>query len=258
MNKTFRLLALLLGGLLLAHCAYLVSVKVTHFGVIVPAGIGAGLLAWAWGAKPWHAWLQARAWRVRLWRWFLVCFGAWLVSLLGYFAFLHSIQDTVDDAVVPHAIVVLGSSTPNAQASPVLVERLRKAYQLAQQYPQVSVVVSGGVDFRQVVSEARVMADYLQSLGLPADRLVLEDQSTSTYENMVFSARALKARGISQDMPILVITSDFHTLRAGWIATRAGWEHVRRAGSPTPLYMRYNAWTREYFACLSGILLREF
>jgi len=119
-------------------------------------------------------------------------------------------------------------------------------------------VVSGGTDFRQEIPEARVMADYLIGLGLDAKRITLEDRSTSTHENLLFSARLLEASGIKRDVPMLLVTSDFHTARASWIAKRADWTNVQTAGALTPLYMRYNAWTREYFACLSGWLLGEY
>lgn len=254
----FRAIALVLGGFLLAQAVYLVSVKVTHLGVIVPSAIGLVLVAWSCGAVRWQAWLRKGVLRMRLWQWAVGGFAVWLVSLMGYFAMLHGLADATDDAFSPKAIVVLGSSTPNAQPSPVLIERLKLAHRLALMHPQVPVVVSGGTDFRQTIPEARVMADYLQTLGLPADRIVQETQSTSTYENLVFSARVLQTLGIGQDAPMFLVTSDFHTLRAGWIAAKAGWRNVHRAGSPTPLYMRYNAWTREYFATLSGLLLREF
>ena len=55
-----------------------------------------------------------------------------------------------------------------------------------------------------------------------------------------------------------MITSDFHTLRARWIANRVGLNQVRMAAAPTPLYLRYNAWLREYFAFVSGWIFREF
>ncbi|WP_254774727.1 YdcF family protein [Polaromonas sp. YR568] len=253
-----RWLLLAIGILLLIDCIYLVTVKVTHLGVIVPAVISAALIALSLFIKPWQAWLRGRRWRLLAWRLLLTGFFLWLASLVVFFVAMQRLQPSGAMDADPRVIVVLGSSTPNGQASPVLVERLKLAYSLAGQHPRALVVVSGGTDFRQEISEARVMADYLVGLGLDAARITLEDQSTSTYENLVFSARLLEAAGVKRDVPMVLVTSDFHTARAGWIAEEAGWSNVRAAGSLTPLYMRYNAWTREYFACLSGWLLREY
>lgn len=257
-SSPLRWLMLLAGVFLVVDCLYLVTVKVTHMGVMVPAMIGLVLLALSLYQVQWNEWLGARPMVQLFWRFSLAGFAVWFATLLAYFAMLQFHNPRDAGAVQPTAIVVLGSSTPNAQPSPALAERLKLGYQLAQQYPQAPVVVSGGVDFRQTVSEAQVMSTYLQALGLPSSRILLEDKSTSTAENLVFSARVLQAYGLSPTMPAVVVTNDFHTARAGWIAAKAGWTQVRMAGASTPLYMRYNAWTREYFACLSGWLLREF
>ena len=119
-------------------------------------------------------------------------------------------------------------------------------------------MVSGGVDFGETHSEAQVMGDYLRAAGLPAGRIVQEEKSSSTEQNLLLSKPLLAQRGVSTDQPVHLVTSDFHTLRSRWIARRAGYEQVSLVGAPTPLYVRYNAWLREYFAVLSGFVLREF
>ncbi|MEO8390662.1 YdcF family protein [Polaromonas sp.] len=253
-----RWLALVLGTALVLDSVWLATVKVTHFGVIVPACIGLAMAALALVWPRWQVWVQARRWRIWGWHLALAGFAVWLLSLLAFFAFMQAQKPVAGAGFEPAAIIVLGSSTPNAKPSPTLAQRLDLAGQLAIQHSRAAVVVSGGADFRQDIPEARVMADYLTAHGLDGSRIALEDRSTSTYENLLFSARLLEGRGIGRDSPMLLVTSDFHTARAGWIAARAGWSNVQAAGAPTPLYMRYNAWTREYFACLSGWLLGEY
>ncbi|MDQ3059694.1 MAG: YdcF family protein [Pseudomonadota bacterium] len=248
-----------LGGLLLAQSAYLVTVKVTHLGVILPAGLGVVLVFLGTARQHWRLWLEERALRQQAWKWVRAGFWLWLASLLGFFSLLALRQQGQDlQGLRPDVIVVLGSSTPNVQPSPTLVERLNLAYALAQQHPKAKVIVSGGVDFRQTVSEASVMGAYLESRGLEKGRILLEERSTSTHENLVFSRRLLQADAQAPEPAMALVTSDFHTLRAGWIAEKTGWKNVTTAGAPTPLYMRYNAWLREYFALLSGLLLREY
>jgi uncharacterized SAM-binding protein YcdF (DUF218 family) len=56
---------------------------------------------------------------------------------------------------------------------------------------------------------------------------------------------------------VAVVTSDFHTLRAQRIARKVGYTRTISVPAPTPLYIRYNAWLREYFATASSWLLRE-
>ena len=83
-------------------------------------------------------------------------------------------------------------------------------------------------------------------------------RSTSTAENLQFSRALLAARGMGTEQPVLVVTSDFHQLRARLIARRVGFIQVSSAGAATPLYLRYNAYLREYFAFISGWLLGEY
>ncbi len=246
------------GALLLVHSAYLVSAKVTHLGTLLPAALGVALVGLAMAGDRWQQFLHAVPWRVLAWRAGLVVGALWLVSLAAFFVALHTAGRQTQLRVPPQAIVVLGPSTPRGVPSPTLARRLDLALLLAQRHPAAVVITSGGVDFRETVAEGAVMAAYLRDRGLAPDRILVEDRSTSTQENLAFSRQLLQAAGRGGDVPMLLVTSDFHTLRAAAIARKTGWSQVATAGAETPLYMRYNAWLREYFACLSSWVLREF
>lgn len=101
------------------------------------------------------------------------------------------------------------------------------------------------------------MAEYVIGHGVAARR-VREGRSTSTEENLVFSRQLLEERGVSVNDPIVVVTSDFHVWRAVRIARKVGFGEAFGVGAETPLYLRYNAWLREYFAAISGWVLREY
>ena len=254
----WRVLAALAGALLTLDAVWLMSMRLFHFGIVLPLLIGLALLALGWQWNRWHAWLAQRSWRRQAWRAWLLCFAAWLVSL-GVFvgALLHSSRTQPADQA-PAAIVVLGSGTPRCQVSPTLAERLKVARQWAQRLPQAPVVVSGGKDLWLDCTESAVMQAWLVQHGVDATRIVQEPRSTSTAENLQFSQALLAARGMDAAQPVLIVTSDFHQLRARWIARRAGFTQVRSAGGPTPLYLRGNAYLREYFAFISGWLLGEY
>lgn len=102
------------------------------------------------------------------------------------------------------------------------------------------------------------MADYLAGHGVPRGRMLLEENSTSTETNLAFSRRLLEENGIAPTARMLLITSDFHLLRAERIAAKVGLGNMIGVAAPTPLYLRYNAWLREYFATLSSWMLGEF
>ena len=250
--------SLVAGLLLVADALYLMALGVFSFGVILPfaLGIGLSLLGWRWVSV--QCWLAADAKRRTGWRWLWIAALVWVCTVAVFWTVLAHVASGVGAGPDPAAILVLGSGTPNGKASPVLQARLDLALQQAQRYPQALVVVSGGVDFGETLSEARVMGDYLRARGLAAARIVQEEKSTSTAENLLLTKTLLQQRGVSADAPLRLVTSDFHTLRARWIAERAGYGQVSLAGAATPLYVRYNAWLREYFAVLSGFALREF
>lgn len=260
------LLAIVGAVLALDGLALLLFKGMTSFGVTFPLVMGIALLAFVFWRQIVHTWVQAKRWRGIAWWLCCAALGLWLASLLVFFAQLalqpqgaHAVQAVVQQAATQpvRAVIVLGSGTPHGVASPALQARLNLALALAQQLPQALVLVSGGVDFGETASEGQVMGDYLRAKGLPAARIVQEEASTSTELNLKLSQPLLAARGVSQADAVVVVTSDFHTQRAQAIAERQGWQQVRTLGAPTPLYLRYNAWLREYFALASSRLLGE-
>lgn len=257
-----RVVLAALGALLLGDAVALMFMDLINFGVVLPGAIGLGALLLAW------RWQTVARWRTtyplvgRLWRAGWVVFAVWLVSVAGFFHYIGRGNVVgVDDAVtVPPAaaILVLGSGTPHCEASRTLRARLDVAMVAAQRLPGVPLLVTGGQDFGLHCTEADVMATYLSGRGFPSDRVIREDRSTSTDENMRFSQRLLAQHGIPANAPLIVVTSDFHLPRAERIARKAGFTTVSGLAAPTPLYLRYNAWLREYFAYISGWLLREY
>jgi len=230
-----------------------------NLGVLLPFVLGCGLLAVSLSRARLQGWLAGAARRRRLWRLGWMVLGCWVLSVAVFWVVLAGGSGRAAvAAAAPEAIVVLGSRAPQGHPSATLSARLDTALVQAGRFPQALVLVSGGVDLGEQRSEARAMGDYLRAKGLPAQRIMQEERSTSTEQNLHLSKPLLAARGIATDAPILIVSSDFHTLRAGWIARKAGYAKAWTVGAPTPLSVRYNAWLREYFAVIAGFVLREF
>jgi uncharacterized SAM-binding protein YcdF (DUF218 family) len=117
-------------------------------------------------------------------------------------------------------------------------ERMTAAYGLAQKYPRMQMVFTGGEGdfFGTGPSEAERAAIFFKAMGLPAERFVFEDQSRNTYDNAVFTA---KIAGVNKQKNWLLITSAWHMPRAIATFEKAGW-HVTpypvdfRTGNDTP------------------------
>jgi uncharacterized SAM-binding protein YcdF (DUF218 family) len=99
-----------------------------------------------------------------------------------------------------------GKSAPSADMLGRIVTAVRLQKELG-----CPVIVSGGAVFEFSTAEAPIDKRFIVDLGVPADRVILEEKSRDTVENAVYSARIIKERGFRH--PILV-TSAYHMRRS--------------------------------------------
>ncbi len=254
-----RFWLLILGLVLLLDSLYLLIQKKLHIGIVLPLLIGAVFLIYAIGWHKIHYWLNQHIYIKRLWKTGWCLFALWCVCL-GWFALTiqQNMRHTIESTPVK-AIIVLGSGVENGKPSAALAKRLDAAVPVAKTSPQALLILSGGLDFGEREAEAVIMARYLQQhYAIPSSHMALEDQSTSTELNLKNSKGILAQHQINLTDPVAIVTSDFHTIRAAAIARKQGYQRVTMISAPTPLFMRYNAWLREYFAFLSGWVLNEY
>ncbi|MFF7180096.1 ElyC/SanA/YdcF family protein [Streptomyces sp. NPDC008121] len=148
-------------------------------------------------------------------------------------------------------VLVLGSGLIGGTRVPPLLagrlERGRQVYDaLAARGGQPPVlIVSGGQGEDEGVPESHAMAGYLVERGFPADRIVREDRSRTTEENMLFSKRLMDE--LAPDAECVIVTNNFHAFRAALMARRAG-VNGQVVGSPTAAYFWPTATLREFAA----------
>lgn len=147
-------------------------------------------------------------------------------------------------------VVVLGSGLlGGAKVPPLLASRLHRARsvyekQAARGKPPV-IVTSGGQGPDELLSEADAMADYLIGHGLPAEHVRREDRSRTTDENLRLSMEIMAAE--KPDYRCLVVTNNFHVLRAALVARETG-VRGQVIGAPTAAYFWPSATIREFAA----------
>ena len=259
LSSWIRIFIALIGLVLFFDGAILITFKKIHIGTVIPLVLGLFLCVYSLYYYHIERFFFYHFRLHSIWRFGWLCFWVWLISL-GYF-FNHLSKSNPINQKVPtaEAIIVLGSGVENGEPSVTLAKRLDRAAPVARSQPNAKLIVSGGVDFGEVDSEALVMSRYLQkNYHIPASQILLEDKSTSTELNLINSQPLLKAHNITIQQPIIIVTSDFHTPRAAAIAKKQGYSNFTMLGSTTPLSTRYNAWLREYFAYVSGWLLNEY
>ncbi len=130
-------------------------------------------------------------------------------------------QSTLSDTE-PDAVVILGAAVWDGEPSPVLKRRISAGAAWLAEHPDVPVVVTGGVDTGETVSEAAVMAAALEEdYGIDPDRIYLEEQATNTLENLTCSIALLEEAGVSSEQ-LLVVSSAPHLARVRLLAGRCG------------------------------------
>ena len=109
-------------------------------------------------------------------------------------------------------------------------------------------VTSGGQGESEPISESRCMKNYLMEHGIKEDEIIEEDQSTSTYENMLYSKEKIDEE--NKEAKISFATSNFHVFRAGIFARRVKMR-ATGIGAKTKWYFWPNAAVREFIGLLS-------
>lgn len=149
-------------------------------------------------------------------------------------------------------IIVLGSQVKTSGPAVVTRMRLDKAYEYASANPETIIIVSGGQGSNEPASEASVMKDYLVGRGIDESRILMEDKSTNTSENLQFSASLYE--GLSGSS-VGIVSSNFHIYRALAIAKKCGYTNV--TGIPADSVKLYlpNNMIRETVGLLKDFLM---
>ena len=151
-------------------------------------------------------------------------------------------------------LIVLGCGLEkDGTPTPLLKKRLDAALNFAKKQSsktgkEPSFVVSGGQGADEIQSEAASMRQYLLTQNVPEKRILTENRSTNTAENMLYSGNI-----IHQKMPeavIAFVTTNFHVFRSGVKAVLANMKAVG-IGAPTNWFYWPNAAVREFIGLIA-------
>lgn len=139
-------------------------------------------------------------------------------------------------------LVVLGCRVYGERPSRMLTQRMNRAYEYMRENPDINCVLSGGQGEGEDISEAECMYRYLTQRGIAPERLFKEDKSTSTRENLRFSAELIKKQNLPRS--ITIVTHEFHMLRARIIAEKLGIKAFALS-TPTSWWLLPTYWVRD-------------
>lgn len=150
-------------------------------------------------------------------------------------------------------IIILGCAiADDGTPLPLLRGRIDRAIAFAKEQKEktgkdIVFVPSGGQGSDEVISESESMGNYLVSQGISRDRIIIENKSVNTVQNMQFSLEKIKEQ--CEEPRIIFSTSGYHVLRSGMISKTAGLE-AEGIGSRTKWYFWPNAFIREFVGLL--------
>ena len=239
----YRLAALLVAALILP---VLLRPEWT-FSIVLAALIGCGASLWAFRASGYHyasllpflvaaLMLVFRFGKRGLKR---LAGAATALALILLLAAEAPILHTALNAAKSDApyVIVLGAAVYGETPSISLKHRCDRAREHLKANPAAAAVLSGGQGQGEDISEAECMRRYLVNKGVQESRLLPEDRSTSTLENLTFSKQVIEDSG-GDPARVAIVSSAYHLYRARRMAASLGMEaDGLRSADGCPVYM---------------------
>ncbi|NQD64394.1 YdcF family protein [Bacillus haikouensis] len=186
-------------------------------------------------------------------RFLMAVYGLFLLSFIAVEGFIfYELEKSKDvDVEEIDAVIILGAGLKGDIPSKTLLSRLEAGKTVLLENKDLPVVVSGGQGEGESIPEAEAMGIYLMEHGISEDRIIYEKTSTTTFENLLNSKKILNQKGF-KDPNILIVTSDYHVVRAMMLADELGLDSEGLGGG-SPFIVRVNYFIREYFAIMKTV-----
>jgi uncharacterized SAM-binding protein YcdF (DUF218 family) len=139
-------------------------------------------------------------------------------------------------------VIVLGCQVIGEYASLPLLSRGYTAIRYLNKNPETKVVLAGGRGSGENITEAEALRRLLIENKIDKERILLEEQSKNTRENLKLSNELYNL----SDKNIVLVTSDYHMFRALSVAKKLKYTNV--SGLPS----------RSQRTALPAFLLREY
>ncbi len=193
----------------------------------------------------------------------------WMSVILGVVLAVGILSFSVTEGKIIHGmtsepeeeldyLIVLGAQVKKTVPSKALGLRLQKACEYLKEHSQTKAVLSGGQGSGEEIAEAECMYRYLTEHGIPEERLLKEECSTTTRENLMYSARVLadSRQEVTTETvlgsKIGLASNNFHIYRALLLAEKFGYRKVYGVPAASDWKLQIHYMVREYFAVLKA------
>lgn len=140
-------------------------------------------------------------------------------------------------------VVVLGAQVKGSRPSQSLLYRIQEAAEYLKVNPETKAILSGGKGTGEDISEAQCMKQELEKLGISGERLIEENRSTSTQENIAYSYELME----KECKKVGIVTNDFHIYRGTAIAKKKMDCQVYGIPAKSNGFLQLNYMVREFF-----------
>lgn len=185
----------------------------------------------------------------------IIAFSLLCIFVLGVLSTLAAMGITAANRTKNNqnvTVVVLGCLVNGSAPSRMLSDRINSAAEYLIANPSVKCIASGGKGENEDISEAQCIKNELIKRGIDESRIIIEDKSTNTAENLEFSAKIIKEQGLCTD--IAVASDNFHQLRAKIYANRSGL-NASSLGCHTAFTLGAGYWTREVLGIAKALII---
>ncbi len=181
--------------------------------------------------------------------WFKVIYRILFVTVAALFIFVE-VNVIVYMNMAPKEnldyVIVLGAGLKGDEPTRPLYLRIQKAYNYLKRNPDTIAIASGGQGRDEIVSEASVIATHIIRMGLEPSRVIMEDKSTDTIENIRYSFEKIP----EGDVSVGLVTNGFHLYRAILIARSQGHYNVTGIPAQTLFPVGIHYVVREFFGVI--------
>jgi uncharacterized SAM-binding protein YcdF (DUF218 family) len=169
-------------------------------------------------------------------KFFIILSIIFVTGSLLYIALLMYIakKATQDTKVKSDVIMVLGGTIKSDDScygpickqkgfvkkpryNPCVLARVDHAVSLYKNNYASKILMSGGNDEETNINEAEEMKKFAITAGVPAEDILIENKSTSTYENFAFSQKVLSNADLKS---VIIVTDPYHSPRAELVASK--------------------------------------
>lgn len=142
-------------------------------------------------------------------------------------------------------VIVLGCRLDGEEPGVCLKERVNVATEYLKKNTTSFAVGSGAQGDDEVISEAEAIAKALEKNGISSKRIIKEDNSYSTFENLVNTKKILDEKENGKEYTVAIVTSDFHIYRSKYLAEKIGFKEPVMLPAKTPTILFYQNIARE-------------